>query len=164
MEGAACGGHSCSRVTHTCTATTLRTLDVCQPCEADTECQSNQRCVMLNFMGTDVEYGCFFDSTMGRCAETDSARRPYVTHTDTLTSIDGVDGIYCLPGTTTCQGLADSRTVSCTMDSDCGAPGLDDGLCPGGAGGGLCSYPCQGGVDCTGTQTCTATSPRHCRL
>lgn len=162
-EATRCGAFSCSSLTHTCTTTTRGNQDTCDPCEADSECAIGRRCVQHTFMGTDVGYFCFLDSSMGGCGDTDTARRPYSTRTE-LTSIDGATATYCMPPTTTtCEGIRDTRSVSCTMDSECGVDGLDDGYCPlVGTGALACSYRCGGAFDCRDPLTCGGT-PGHCR-
>jgi hypothetical protein len=119
--------------------------------------------VLHTFAGTDVGYFCFLDSAMGGCGDTDSARRPYRTRSE-LTSIDGVTATYCMPPvTTTCQGIRDTQSESCTMDSECGEPGLDDGYCPLlGTGMLACSYRCGGAFDCASPLTCGGV-PQHCQ-
>lgn len=71
---------------------------------------------------------------------------------------------YCMPPTTTtCEGIRDTQSVSCTMDSECGIDGLDDGYCPlVGTGALACSYRCGGAFDCADPLGCGGT-PQHCR-
>ena len=119
--------------------------------------------VLHTFMGTDVGYFCFLDATDGGCGDTDPTRRPYSTRRE-LTSIDGVRSTYCMPpATTTCQGIGDTQSSTCTTDSDCGVEGLDDGYCPtDGPGAGACTYTCGGDFDCRESLSCGDTPP-HCR-
>ena len=163
-EAAECAGFSCSRLTHTCTTTTLGILDVCDACEADSECAAGRNCIPHVFMGTDLGYFCFYDSSMGGCGDTDTTRRPYSTAVE-LTSIDDVVGMYCMPPTTTtCQGIRDTRNVTCAVDTDCGVVDEPDGYCPTvGSGAGLCSYLCGGGSDCATPPLECAGGPLHCR-
>lgn len=158
-----CGPFSCSSVTLTCTTTMRGNQDTCDSCEADSECASGRKCVMHTFDGTEVGYFCFLDSADGGCGDSDMARRPYRTRVE-LTSIDGIEATYCMPPvTTTCEGIRDTQSTSCTMDSECGADELSDGYCPNvGSGMGLCSYRCGGAVDCADPLSCGGT-PQHCR-
>jgi hypothetical protein len=105
-------------------------------------------------MGTAVGSYCFLDGTSG-CGDTAPSIRPYSTP-QSLTSVDGVTLTYCMPpASTTCRGIADTRSVSCTSDDMCGLPGQNDGICPtSGTGAGLCSYACGGAVDCRGSLSC----------
>ena len=162
-EAARCGMNSCRRSDGTCTMRRRGLSDTCDTCEADSECTTGQRCVRHVFGGTDVGSFCFLDAAVGGCGDTNVLRRPYSSRTP-LSSIDGVAGTYCLPpSTTTCQGIRDTRSEACTMDSECGDSRVADGFCPTtGTGAGLCSYACSGGVDCSGTLNCGGT-PQHCR-
>ena len=160
-EAAQCGTHSCRRSDGTCTTTVRGSRDVCDSCEADSECATGRRCVSHVFMGTDVGSYCFLDAT-GGCGDTVATLRPYRTHA-MLTSIDGVAAMYCMPPTsTTCQGIADTQSVSCTTDDMCGLTGQDDGICPTtGTGAGSCSYGCGGAFDCAMTLSCGG-APQVC--
>lgn len=158
-----CGSFSCSLLTNECTTTDRASLDTCDACEADSECAAGRRCVLHTFEGADVGHFCFLDASMGGCGDTDMTRRPYRTRTE-LDSIDGVTATYCMPPvTTTCQGIRDTQSETCALDTDCGEDGLDDGYCPLiGPGMGLCSYLCGGAVDCANPLSCGGT-PQHCR-
>lgn len=158
-----CGDYSCSSLTHTCTGKKVGLLDACDACEADSECATGRKCLKQTFSGTDVGYFCFVDQAAEACGNTDATKRPYRNPTE-LTSIDGATATYCMPPTTTtCQGIRDTQNVSCTTDADCGVDDLNDGYCPTiGTGANLCTYQCNGGIDCGGTLLC-AGSPQHCR-
>lgn len=165
-EEAQCGDFSCRLNNHTCTTTLRHSRDTCDACEADSECIEMRKCVLLQFTEgatTDVGTYCFFDQAQGGCGDTVVERRPYRTVTETM-SIDGDPGFYCLPPTsTTCKGIRDTQSVSCTMDSECGELALNDGYCPSaGTGAGACSYLCNGSFECGGTLECGG-SPQHCR-
>ncbi len=158
-----CGEFSCSSLTHTCTETKRGIRDVCDPCESDSECATGRRCVQQVFGSTEVGHFCFFDQAQGGCGDTVPARKPYRTKLE-ATSIDEVPGTFCLPPTsTTCQGIRDTQSKTCSQDTDCGVADVDDGYCPSvGSGAGFCSYGCNGDLDCKGTLTCGG-SPEHCR-
>jgi hypothetical protein len=162
-ESARCGAFSCRQSDGTCTTTTRATLDTCDPCEADSECATGRRCVEHVFMGTSTGSFCFLDASTGGCGDTDGTRRPYRTRT-MLTSVDGVTATYCMPPvSTTCTGIRDTQSKSCTTSEMCGEDSLADGYCPTiGSGAGLCSYECGGAVDCRSTLNCGGT-PAHCR-
>ncbi|MFO0713011.1 MAG: hypothetical protein U0353_24365 [Sandaracinus sp.] len=165
-EAARCGANSCRRSDGTCTTRMRGSRDVCDSCEADSECMAGEHCVRHVFSGTDLGGFCFLDAG-GGCGNTVPALRPYRTPTDT-TSIDGFSGMFCFPpSTTTCEGIRDTQSQACTMSTDCGdirlPLGVDDGYCPtSGTGAGLCSYRCLGAVDCAELSGC-AGAPQHCR-
>lgn len=160
-EAAQCGANSCRRSDGTCTSTPRGTRDSCDSCEADSECVTGRACVHHIFMGTDTGSFCFLDAA-GGCGDTDMTLRPFSTRT-MLTSIDGATSTYCMPPvSTTCQGIADTRSMSCTTSDMCGVAGLDDAICPTtGAGANLCNYACGGNVDCRMSLTCQG-SPSRC--
>jgi hypothetical protein len=161
-EAARCGGNSCRRSDGVCTTTPRGSRDVCDACEADSECVSGQKCIRQMFGGTDLGGFCFIEATAG-CGNTVTALRPYRSPTE-ATSVDGAAGTYCLPPTTTtCAGIRDTQSTTCTTDDDCGVAGLDDGYCPlSGTAAGACSYRCSGAFDCGAGLSCGG-APQHCR-
>ena len=161
-EAARCGANSCRRSDGVCTGTARGSRDVCDSCEADSECVTGRRCVNHVFGGTDLGGFCFLDAT-GGCGDTVSALRPYRTPTE-LTSVDGALATYCMPPTsTTCAGIRDTQSTTCTTSSDCGVVGLDDGYCPAMApSAGTCTYRCAGSLDCDELLNCGG-SPQRCR-
>jgi hypothetical protein len=160
-EAARCGANSCRRSDGTCTATMRGTIDVCEACEADSECVTGRRCVRTSFMGMSTGQQCYPDAG-GGCGDTVDAFRPFSVRTD-ATSVDGVRGAVCLlPNTTTCQALSMVGRV-CSADTDCGIAALSDGVCPSaGVSAGRCSYACGADTDCRTARTCGGL-PAHCR-
>jgi hypothetical protein len=152
-EDEICGTKSCKRSTGRCTNTTQGMRTGCQTCEADSECVSGAHCVTQDFDQTHVGTYCFFvDDDSRNCADVDAALRPFSTST-TLTSIDGMEAAYCMP-VATCDAIADAtamgvnggKTCSAITD-DCGAVGLNDGICL----SSQCSYNCSTDADCPST-------------
>lgn len=165
-EAARCGDFTCSSLTNTCTNQEPGLLDACDACESDSQCAPDRMCVQHRFGvdETDVGYFCFLVKGATGCGDTVELRRPYRRSVEAI-SLDGSAlETYCFPpATTTCEGIRDTQNKSCTQDSECGVPELNDGYCPTtGPGAGLCSYPCGGGVDCNGVLSCGG-SPQHCR-
>jgi hypothetical protein len=157
-----CGGNSCRRSDGVCTTTTRGSRDVCDACEADSECVSGQKCIRQMFGGTDLGGFCLLEATAG-CGDAVPSLRPSSVPAE-FTSVDGTAGRYCaLPATTTCAALRDTRSTRCTTNDECGGTGLDDGYCPStGTGAGLCTYTCSGAVDCGAGLSCGG-APQHCR-
>src|SRR5690606_28455588 len=60
-EAEQCGEFSCSSLTHTCTTTKVGLRGTCEPCESDSECAVDRKCVMDQFQGEDVGYFCFLE-------------------------------------------------------------------------------------------------------
>jgi len=154
-EAVQCDDKACKQSTGQCTDVARGTQLACQPCEADSECVTEARCVQYDLGDDPVGTFCFFvDGATSNCADMDSARRPYSKST-TLTSVDGVDGDF-LP-ITTCSAVQDATGVnpknclntSIPDSSMCGVPNLDDGQCAtSGAAMGTCSYQCDANEDC----------------
>ncbi len=159
-EATRCGANSCRTSDGTCTTTPRATLNTCARCEADSECVAGRHCVHHVFMGTDTGSYCFLDAA-GGCGDSVAANRPFRTPA-MLTSVDGVSGMYCMPPpNTTCRGIDDFQSTSCSTSDECGAASLDDGFCPTDApGAGLCNYVCTGAVDCRMGTTCQGTPSR----
>ncbi len=163
-EDAHCGGRACNRRTNRCTTRSVASVDVCNVCEADTECMTGMRCVTHRFMGTDVGSYCFLvarsvtDGGPAGCGEVDVALRPYTMVA--AASVDGTAGDHCLPPAfATCQSLTDLRNKTCSTNDECGLTGVDDGYCPG--AGMLCTHRCGGGVDCRDPLRCIG-APTRC--
>ncbi len=159
-EAEYCNAFSCRRSDGTCTSTPRDSRNVCQPCEADSECMTGQRCVVDSIGGVEVGSFCFYDQAVGGCGDSVAARRPYSTPTP-LDSVDAVGAVYCMPpSSTTCAGIFATRSVACSVDTQCGVADVADGYCP----TPLCSYLCTGDVDCPSGLVCSTSAPRHCRL
>src|SRR5690606_16514751 len=52
-DESACGMNSCNPATNTCTMTERGKVQVCEPCVADSECETDHLCVPLNYKGED---------------------------------------------------------------------------------------------------------------
>src|SRR5690606_12514367 len=76
-EAEQCGEFSCSSLTHTCTTTKVGLRGTCEPCESDSECAVDRKCVMDQFQGEDVGYFCFLEQAATGCGDVVEARRPY---------------------------------------------------------------------------------------
>jgi hypothetical protein len=149
-----CGQDACKQTTGECTDVRRGTLLACEPCEADSQCDDNLKCVPHEFDGQALGAFCFFeDGASSACADDDNARRPYSKSTPG-TSIDGAMGAYCLPNTT-CKAVEDALAMgvgggkTCSTPGECGVSDLNDGDCPGSGGAaGQCTYQCDSDADC----------------
>ncbi len=161
-EATRCGANACIVATGVCGSVARNSRDTCDSCQADSECVTGRRCIDHVFGGSSVGTFCFLDAA-GGCGDTDMTLRPYSTRMEAM-SLGGITATYCFPpATTTCAGIADARSTSCTLDSMCGLADVNDGYCPTvGTGVGLCSYRCGGAVDCRDPLSCGGT-PGHCR-
>ncbi len=169
-DESACGTNVCDLATSTCTMTPAAMTGLCQECVSDRQCMPGQGCVPMTFDGAMVGNFCLWrrDSMepggpRGNCGNT----RPYF-RPATATSLSGAATSYCHPSRTTCEGLRDFRTQSCTTpftdDATCGVSGLDDGLCREQDGLTRCTYECVSDEDCRGTTCNLGAAPNYCNF
>lgn len=166
---------------HTCGPAGKATADVCEPCVADSQCQSGQLCVMQTFgvVGDveDVGYFCAWrvDAPVpgpdGVCGNS----TPYLEQINSVTSINGTTANVCTLGVTTCPALNDygkSCEVSGQGDSSvCGFAHSNENFATGanvdaycvnigvsGAIDFICAPICNAGPTsaCDSGQTCTS--------
>ena len=157
-EGTLCGadpgGTSCNIATGACTDTPRRSVRRCGACLADSECMTtDELCVPMIFMGAAREGGY--------CLLAVDCARPYSVLTPERRSLSGAPlGQYCGIDemATTCEAVSDLLDGDeCTVDDNCGAPGLDDGRCERvGALDGQCTYSCGSAVQCPMGLSCGA--------
>lgn len=78
-------------------------------------------------------------------------------------SVLGIEGEYCFPveSLTTCEAILNFKDA-CTEDTECGAEGLDDGLCIGPDGAERCTYACSGSADCAGVVCTGPVGAKYC--
>ncbi|MEM6792130.1 MAG: hypothetical protein AAF715_31725 [Myxococcota bacterium] len=63
---------TCNLLDETCADVEPSILRACQPCTNDDQCETNHRCVPMDFpIGTDLGFYCLEDATLGTC------ERPY---------------------------------------------------------------------------------------
>jgi hypothetical protein len=161
----ACDPKACNPDTRDCTGTTDRhTLIACKPCVADSECVclsadcDAYRCVPMKFNA--VAHG-------GYCLQsaTTVCPRPFTVGVTAASRSGAASATYCGvdQDTTTCEAVLDlvDATVggalgTCSMDSDCGAAGLADGLCKTLLPGPRCTYGCGALEQCPSGFSCTS--------
>lgn len=152
-EATDCGLNSCDPATQECTTTPRTSVRRCGACVADSECMNtDDRCVEMQFDGAAHGSYCLKQADTG-CVS------PFASPTAARPSTSGaVAEIYCgVPeASTTCEAVLDLvDNTTCTMASDCGADGLDDGVC--GTVNFIanrCSYPCEMASQCTAATDC----------
>ncbi len=145
-DESACGPNSCDPATGTCTSTPRGSVGVCEPCAADSECIDGHLCVVLEFQGTPR------DTPFCVPVEGQGCSAPYPVSA-TRTSVSGVPSTVCTVNEdlATCEAVAD-YFKGCGDASDCGAPGLDDGICePLDFDRAGCSYLCASPDECPST-------------
>lgn len=156
-EATDCAGNSCNPSTRECTTTAIGSLGTCEACISDTECSQggvSRNCVMTQFMGSNHGTYCV-ENPSPNC--TDPYDNPFM-----ATSVGGVSATYCLPpGSATCEVILDYKE-DCSVDADCGAPLVADGLCRSNGLADKCSYSCSADSDCAGVNSCSTDSPRYC--
>ncbi len=148
------------------------TLGFCQRCVSDEECLSNDqvgtfRCIPLEFDGMPRDNYCMLDLESHRAALDDpSANCPPQQFAQRMrTSLGGVEALYCVvrEANTTCEAVLSFGSVCAedTVAEDCGASGLDDGVCRQMGRGFACTYECAGPSDCPDGVACD-NAPRTC--
>ena len=161
-----CGTYSCNPAANTCTTTTVNTVKNCEPCFADSECDSSlgtARCVLMNFKDTPLG---------GYCLRLESAVCvvPYSVRL-TASSLSGAQSAnYCgIDQTaTTCKAVLDlvAGQKTCTNDTNCGL-GQGDGLCKTvGTIANRCTIPCASGTNCLVSapgNICAGANPTFCQ-
>ncbi|HKP57809.1 MAG TPA: hypothetical protein VJV78_13850 [Polyangiales bacterium] len=142
-DDSTCGANSCIRSKHTCSDVPRQSLDVCQPCEADSMCKTSMQCVGLTFGNQSVGSNCVWTRNTRPSRSCNNAQ-PYARALNAR-SIDGASAAdYCVPpSTTTCKGVLDvslgASGATCKVDADCGLPGVSDGHC---VDSSRCTYVC----------------------
>ncbi len=163
-EADQCGEHSCNPATFQCTGTERGTVITCGPCVADSECASTHRCIPMHFKGTPREGGyCLQLVSEGTCT------RPYTSGVVAESLSGAGEAEYCgiNQDLVTCEAAHDGVVAKgCSANTDCGAEGLDDGLCRdfGGLVGSICTYECSVATECSNGQICPdkAPDPDYC--
>ncbi len=177
-DESACGANSCNPATKTCTQTARGTVDLCEPCVADSECMGGDqadpdtRCVPMNFQGVAREGGFCLRRVASTCG------RQYEIETN-VTSLSGAPAEnYCgIDQTVTrCEAVLDlgnNRACDDTMDTSCGCARDSDGNCTETGEGGLCrqvgpnvnrcTYECGTNEDCPQGRTCSGAPTKYCQ-
>lgn len=156
-EVTVCGDSAtCDPELLTCTGATPRSVMQCERCVASSECEprgfdgdSPRSCVETRYGPTGGSLGFF---CLDMADDRGPARCPAGFVAQMGTAREGMEGEFCLPGASvlTCQAYRDSVDPQvCVMNSDCGVPGLEDGVCvtfePGLSG---CTTSCTADIDC----------------
>lgn len=165
-----CAGKVCDLDARSCTAIDRASKLVCQACAWDSECptgdlglnQRQYRCVPMDFDGSFHGSYCLKIFSTG-CGQ------PYTVTVQDVESRSGATADdYCGVDqtATTCEAVRDLvEGTACPsgMDSECGAVGLDDGLCK--TVGGVpnqCTYTCDSALRCGATFMCNPPTTSWC--
>lgn len=169
-DESACAGNSCNPATNTCTTTPLGSVDICEPCLADSECADapGNRCVPMEFNGAARPGGFCLPRAAGGCTAP-------LTVTYSTASLSGAASeSYCGidQDTVTCEAVLDLfASADCLSgeDVECGCVRNVDGDCIGDGQGGLCrtvggqankcTYGCGSASQCSGGHDCTIGTP-----
>ncbi|TXD35155.1 hypothetical protein FRC98_16930 [Lujinxingia vulgaris] len=143
-QAEACGTFSCDPQTGACTDTSLGSRTSCESCRSDAECASDHVCVAMNFQGSPRNSAYCLRVDRAPTGETD-CQEPFtvldIKESITTAELEIVCGVN--EAMTTCEAVLDYDS-GCAEDDDCGAPGLDDGLCePIEFEGARCTFPCD---------------------
>jgi len=158
----ACDGHSCDPATLACTTTQLGSRSACQPCQADSECFEDYRCIPMLFDGEPRTGGYCLKRLATGC------ERPFAVPLEGRASLSGAAAAtYCgvSEARTTCEAVLDLLTHDkpCTLAEDCGVAGLDDARCETvNLAANRCTYGCEATSECTSIHTCGPTGAGYC--
>ena len=157
LSEADCGGNICDPTTKTCLELPFRKKSLCAPCEHDLECKVGEYCVPQVFGGTTIGNFCTQtkEARVGAEGSCDQGSGPPYVDAKTLTSVGGVEAQFCVLRTTTCPAYSahSQQPTGCAasqLDSACGAPGVNDGICRQKemSSSFFCTYPCGSDIDC----------------
>lgn len=155
-ERDACGAFSCNALTNECTMTQARSLDTCDACVADEECDVDEKCIWMEFAGARREGGY----CLGTPDMVFGCRPPYPVEVRRVSLSGFPQSAYCTinENLSTCEALRDyGRT--CGDPEDCGAMDVADGQCKPFSGLDRCTYACDASNQCGGGDTCAT----YCR-
>jgi hypothetical protein len=162
-----CGGKVCDLRESSCTQLDRGLKEPCEACEYDSECMTGDaaldareyRCVAMNF--NESSHGSYCLELVGAaCAP------PYGLRIEDVVSTSGAPADdYCGidQQVTTCEAVrAISSACPSGSNDDCGAEGIDDGLCRTvGSLSNRCTIPCSFGSQCPNLMTCGALEYCH---
>lgn len=161
-----CGeGRLCHGELHECVDAEAKSAASCEPCVADAQCEEGLHCVRPDRFGEEGFY-CLPAREDG-CGD----KRPFVQELEARTLVDGGKASVCGHRFTSCAGMNDfsAAVTGCSAASDvppegegdaaCGLPGAADNTrCRALAPGALCTFRCQGILDCPCGFACTGDS------
>jgi hypothetical protein len=146
---------ACDPTTKTCTGRPRQSVFTCGACSSDTECAAaDHRCIPTEFMGQPAGSFCLPVAATSCAGPLPELRAG--------SSTLGVSDNYCFPDAqrATCDAILD-RAQECQTDDQCGAAGVEDGLCIGTTSK-KCTYRCNGDDDCEGVSCIGPLGARYC--
>ena len=173
LTEADCGGNICDPTTKTCLELPFRKKSLCAPCEHDLECKVGEYCVPQEFGGTFIGNFCTQtkEARVGAEGSCDQGSGPPYVDAKTLTSVGDVRVPFCVLRTTTCPAYSDhsQQPAGCAvsqLDSACGAPEVNDGLCRQKelSNSFFCTYRCGSDIDCPELFTCPTEGEKYCKI
>jgi len=146
-DESACAPKSCDPATRTCTQTDVASVGRCEPCLSDSECDDGHGCVPMEFQMMSRNAAFCLPVAAGDCSAFGGFSRLVA-----RASTSGVQTDYCTinEDLSTCEVRGD-YAAPCADNSDCGATGLDDGICePIDFDVAGCTYLCAATDECPG--------------
>lgn len=148
---------TCNLTANTCDGADNGTLDACEACTNDDQCEANHACVPMEFNGSDNGFFCLQDTT-SNCS------RPYFPSASAKSSINGNAAVtYCSVNESmvSCQAVQALQLGRfCTTDGACSetmggaeTPTLG-AVCENLGQGDRCTYPCAIVDQCPTGLTC----------
>jgi hypothetical protein len=148
----ACGGKTtCNLLTNACVAVAPESVGNCEPCSNDVQCETDHRCIPLDFEGAHHGYYCLLE-------QNPSCERPFFGIRKT--SVNGETADYCGidEDRATCEAviaLLDDWRCPSGVDGMCGPVGMPEVAVPGAVcevigavGADRCTYACAGVQQC----------------
>lgn len=160
------GANVCDSRNRTCTQFPAAATGFCGTCVSDAQCVAGQVCQAQTFGATNLGFFCFPLATGTPQAPVCAGSETDFRVVNTTPSIDGNAAASCaLSSLATCPARDDLGAM-CSVANDCGATGVDDGLCLAESTISAtlrCTVPCVVPEDCrTGSACNTQVSPVRC--
>jgi hypothetical protein len=148
----------CDSIARTCTNFAPNSAARCGECVSDAQCPIDEVCVQETLGTTNFKF-CIPEAaaTPPPCAGLGPNRIQ-----ETVNSLDATNVSVCST-VSTCPARADliAGTI-CTVNANCGAQDVDDGICATTSQGLKCNIVCNEDADCGGTRTCLLGTPQIC--
>lgn len=171
-----CGDKACKVSDGTCTNTVRGSVQICKPCESDSECKKavsgygDLECFEMNYKGNARPSRYCLPKLP---TPADNCPNQFKDKLNAANA-SGQTVPACFPIQTlvTCEAILKFKTnvPQCTSNApvaECGDPSSADGLCRNdtigtNASDYKCTYRCQGNEDCDGTMCKVGETPRYC--
>jgi hypothetical protein len=160
------GANVCDSRNRTCTQFPAASAGFCGACVSDAQCVAGQVCLAQTFGSTNLGFFCFPLATGTPQAPVCAGAEADFRVVNTTPSIDGNAAATCVLSSLASCPARDELGTLCDVPNDCGAAGVDDGLCLAESTTSAtlrCTVACVVPEDCrTGSVCNTQVSPVRC--